>query len=168
MCLLHFNISNAEVFYAQDEALKLAFPEATENKLLTFVLDQNQVTEIESEAKAKIDSKIISFYQALKDQQTLGYLAIDTHQVRTHNQSVMVVLSTNGEVLKTVILAFHEPSEYIASERWLKQFQGKNQVQELTTNGKIAGIVGSTLTTQATANCVRRVLVEFKKLILKN
>ena len=85
--------------------------------------------------------------------------------VRTLPETFMVLLSPTGEVRMTVILAFHEPPDYLPSERWLEQFRGEKLSPELWVGREIAGIVGSTLSAQAMTQGVRKVLALFDILV---
>ena len=157
--------SFAKVFYAKDEALKLAFPNADQVETRTFIMKDSEVQKAEQLARTRIASKLFTFYVGKKAGTIVGYAAIDTHTVRTLPETFMVVLSPEGRVKTTLILAFHEPPEYLASERWLKQFQGKELSSELGVGRGIAGIAGSTLTSHAMAQGIRKVLALFQILI---
>lgn len=159
----------AEVFYSQEEALKLAFPHADSVDRKSFVLTGEEVDRIERRSETKVRSKLGAFFIGRTAGKITGFAAIETDTVRTQTQTYMVVLSPEGVVQKTVILAFHEPREYIASDRWLKQFEDRSDPQSLKLGDNIAGVAGSTLTSQSITAGIRRVLAtfqlkEFKKL----
>lgn len=163
--LIHPGTLQAEVFYAKDEALHLAYPEADHFEMQTLIINSEQSAKIEELAKVKLDSKIFTFHKAFHGKVLLGYVAIDSHIVRTHPETFMLVLSPEGMLEKVVILAFHEPPEYMASERWLNQFAKKNLADRLYPSGDIQGIAGSTLTSQAMSAGVRKILAIYQVLI---
>jgi len=158
-------IGEAKVFYAKDEALKIAFPDVDRVEMRTFILKDSEVQKAEQLARTRIESKLFTFYVGKKAGAVVGYAAIDTHTVRTLPETFMVVLSPEGRIQTTLVLAFHEPPEYLASERWLKQFQDKELSSELGVGRDIAGIAGSTLTSHAIAQGVRKILALFQILI---
>jgi len=158
-------LSEAKIFYAKDEALKIAFPDADQVEMKTFILKDVELQKAEKLARTRIESKLFTFYVGRKAGTITGYAAIDTHTVRTFPETFMVVLSPEGGVKTTLILAFHEPPEYLASERWLEQFQNKELSSELGVGRDIAGIAGSTLTSHAIAQGIRKVLALFQILI---
>lgn len=155
----------AKVFYAKDEALKLAFPDGDQVEMRTFIMKDSEHQRAQNMARTLIDSKLFTFYVGKKSGVILGYAAIDTHRVRTLPGTFMVVLSPEGEIRTTVVLAFHEPTEYLPSQRWLEQFREKRLSPDLWVGRDIAGIAGSTLTTQAVTQGVRKVLALFEILI---
>ncbi len=157
----------AKVFYAKDEAIKAAFPEAdvVENK--TFFLTDDQKKQVETLARMPLDSKLVTLYIGKQGQKLLGYAMIDIHTVRTLPEAVMVVLSPEGRVASTLILAFYEPPDYLPNERWLKQFDNAGLTPDLRVGGRIAGITGATLTARAMTASVRKVLAFYQVLIAK-
>ena len=157
----------AEVFYAKDEALKLAFPDADKIEEQTYVLSNSQRETVEALAKTKIESNLFTFYKGFKNDQLIGYSAIDSHMVRSMYETFMVVMTPEGTQKKVVILAFNEPLEYIASERWLSQFNDKKLSDDLWPGRGVHGIVGSTLTANAMTAGVRKILAMHTVLIAK-
>lgn len=155
----------AKVFYAKDEALKLAFPSADKIEIRTFILKDSEVQRAQQMARTRIDSKLFTFYVGKKKGSIIGYAAIDTHIVRTLPETFMVVFSPEGQVRAVLVLAFHEPQEYLPSERWLEQFRDKKLSTDLWVGRDIAGIAGSTLSTHAITQGVRKVLAFFEILI---
>lgn len=157
--------SYGKIFYAKDEALKLAFPEADSVETRTFFLKDAELHRAQQMARTRIDSKLFTFYVGSKNGQILGYAAIDSHIVRSLPETILVVLSPEGQVRSTVVLAFHEPPEHMPSDKWLSQFRQKRLDRELWPGRDIAGILGSTLTVQAISQGVRKVLALFEILI---
>jgi hypothetical protein len=90
--------AQGKVFFSQNEALELAFPDAEEVTSNTFILDEDQVARIESLAKCELDSKLVKIYTGIREGKVLGYALIDVHNVRTLPEAFMVVLSPTGQV----------------------------------------------------------------------
>lgn len=155
----------AKVFYAKEEAIQVAFPDATSVEKKTFILTDAEVKRVEALARAKLDSKLVTFYIGKKDQRVIGYAVIDVHIVRTLPEAFMVVLSPEGRVVSTLILAFYEPLEYLPQDRWLKQFEQKTLGDGLIPGRDIAGLTGATLTARAVAQGVSKILALYQVLI---
>jgi hypothetical protein len=164
-CILLGPTAFAKVFYAKDEALNLAFPQADRIEMQTFILTEVQLRKAEQMARSRIESRLFTFYVGKKEGAVLGYAAIDSHIVRTLPETFMVVLTPAGQVRTTVVLAFHEPLEYAPAERWLGQFRDQKLSPDLWVGQEIAGIAGSTLTAHAITKGVRKVLALFQILI---
>lgn len=155
----------AKVFYGKQEALRVAFPEADAVEKKTFFLTDEQVKAVERLARSHLDSRLATFYIGKKGGRIVGYAMIDIHTVRTLPEALMVVLSSTGEVVSTLVLAFYEPPEYRPSDRWLDQFDGKTLTPDLWMGRDIAAITGATLTVNAATLAVRRILALLQVLI---
>lgn len=155
----------AKVFYAVDEALRAAFPEAqTIEKEMLFLTDE-QARQVEGLARAKLESKMIAVHVGKNGPKVLGYCMIDIHVVRTQPEAIMVVLTPDGIVQSTLILAFHEPLDYLPPARWLRQFNKKTLVPDLALNQGIAAITGATLSAYGVTDSVRRALAVYQVMI---
>jgi hypothetical protein len=157
----------ATVFYAKDEALRAAFPEADTIDTRTFFLTDDQRKRIEALARARLDSRLVTVHVGKRGPRTLGYAVIDVHTVRTLPEALLVVLSPEGQVVSTLILAFYEPLEYLPDARWLKQFDKKGLTPDLRVGGGIAGITGATLTARGVTEAVRKALALYQVLLAK-
>jgi hypothetical protein len=155
----------ATVFYARDEALKLAFPDADRVEAKDFFLTAAQRAAIEAQAKSPLDSDLLTVYVGWRGDRPSGYAIFDTHVVRTLPETFLVVLAPDGAITSTHLLAFYEPPEYAPPERWLAQFRGAALNDELRVGRGIAGITGSTLTSEAVTGGIRRALAIYAVLL---
>lgn len=158
LCLASAAPAGAKVFYSQQEALELAFPDAERVEKRSQLLDDAQVREIEQLARAELPSRLVTLYTAYRGDAVLGYAVIEIHTVRTQPEAFLVVISPGGEVRSIRVLAFYEPQEYLPPERWFRQFEGRGLDERLRLEGEIHGIAGSTLSSRAVTAGVRRAL----------
>ncbi|MFN8640277.1 MAG: FMN-binding protein [Candidatus Binatia bacterium] len=157
-CALLTDAARAKVFYAKDEALRLAFPDAETVEARDVFLTAEQRAAIEARAKSKLDSDLLTIYVGRRDGAVQGYAVLDTHTVRTLPETFLIVLSPQGAVSATHLLAFYEPLEYSPPARWLGQFDHATLTDELRIGRGIVAITGSTLTSEAVTASVRRAL----------
>jgi hypothetical protein len=154
-----------KVFYSQQEAIELAFPDADRVESRTFVLDEEQAGRVESMARSPLDSRLVRVYTGFRGGQLIGYAMIDVHNVRTLPEAFLVVLSPQGSVRSLRLLAFHEPLEYMPAEGWYGQFGEKSLESPLRLGRDVHGIVGATLSARATTTGVRRALALYEVLL---
>lgn len=157
--------AGAKVFYAQNEALSAAFPEADAVDRQTFVLTDDQAKQIEKLARARLDSRMVTVHVGKQQGKVLGYAVIDIHVVRTQPEAVMVVLSPDGHVESALILAFHEPLDYLPSGRWMRQFAQRTLTTDLAVGQGIAAITGATLSANGVTESTRRALAVYQVLL---
>jgi hypothetical protein len=154
----------SKIFYSKNEAMELAFGKDAQIEVLSLFPDKTEITKIESDAKVKLESGMFSFYVGKKQGKIVGYAAIESETVRTKPETLMVVLSPEGQIQKVTLLAFHEPPEYQAPDRWFELFNNK-PLEELDFNKGIQGISGATLSTRSALNSVRKVMAIYQTMI---
>ena len=157
--------AQAKVFYSRAEALELAFPDAERVESRTYVLRDDQVEQIQALSKSELGTKLVKIYIGLRGDEVVGYAVIDIHRVRTQPEAFMVVLDPGGSVRSLRVLAFHEPLEFLPTDRWYGQFDDKTLEQPLKVGGDVHAVVGATLSAHATTRGVRRALAMYTVLI---
>lgn len=156
----------ATVFYSKEEAFELAFGVgATVENHPVFLTDEQQKA-VETAAKVKVDSQFFTFFEGHRNGQLLGYAAIEAHTVRTQPETLLVVLSPEGALVKAEILAFHEPPEYKPSAAWFETLIGKPRDQLRPGEG-VDGITGATLSVRATLDSIRKVQALHQLVLMK-
>jgi Na+-translocating ferredoxin:NAD+ oxidoreductase RnfG subunit len=156
--------SFATIFYSKNEALELAFGKSAQVEQLSLFPDEQQIAKIEELAKVKLDSGLFTFYVGKDQGKVLGYAAIETGTVRTKPETLMIVLTADGELRNVTTLAFHEPPEYQPPERWFEQLY-KRPLAEMDFNKGVDGISGATLSTRAAVSSVRKVMAIYQILV---
>lgn len=163
--LLPAEVASAKVFASQQQALAEAFPDASRIDRRTVLLRKRDVAKITAITHEEVQAKVIVLYTAYKDDEIFGYAHIDVHNVRTKPEALMIVLTPAGTVRSVRILAFHEPLDYLPTDRWYAQFAGKSQQDGLRVGRDIHGVVGATLSARAAADGVRRMLAYWEVLL---
>lgn len=156
--------SYATVFYSKNEALELAFGKEAKIEQLSLFPDEAQMAKIQELAKAKLESGLFTFYVGKDQDKILGYAAIETGTVRTKPETLMIVLTPDGELRNVTTLAFHEPPEYQPPERWYEQLY-KRQLADMDFNKGVDGISGATLSTRAAVSSVRKVMALYQVMV---
>lgn len=151
----------AVVYYSKEEALQLAFGADAAIAAQPLFLSEAQTAQIEQLAQAKLDSQLYTFYVGQRAGQVLGYAAIETHTVRSHPETLLIVLSPSGDLEKIEVLAFHEPPEYQPPQRWYAQLL-KKPLESLRLGNGIDAIAGATLSTQSAVASVRKVMAVYR------
>lgn len=158
---LAFSIAVTAVAAAQgisrDEALAAVYPGARIRAEQLFLTDA-QMKQAATAARSEVASPLVARYVALRDGALVGRAYVDTHTVRTKKESLLISLDAEGRVIRVDVTAFLEPTEYRASEPWLRQYRGRPLDEDLGIDRAIRPIAGATLTARATNAAVRRVM----------
>ncbi|RMG88463.1 MAG: FMN-binding protein, partial [Candidatus Dadabacteria bacterium] len=73
----------AGTYHTKEETLRLAFPGADRLVTRTLYLTEAQAREVEALSGARLEGRVYTFYVGLKDEEPLGYAAIEAATVRT-------------------------------------------------------------------------------------
>lgn len=150
--------ARATVLITVEEALALAFPDATTERQTLFLSDEQRDT-VAGQSGAEMSSALATRYAARNaDGVVIGWAYLDTHRVRTLPETLVVVLDADGAVRRVEVVIFREPFEYMPREGWYEQFGGQELDEDLALKRDIRPVTGATLTTRATTEAVRRVL----------
>jgi len=150
----------AQVYLTKDEALSLYLGKEHHRKTI-FLTDQ-QVREIQKTSKAKVESKIVTYYRGDK-----GYALFETRTVRTMPATFIVVVSTDGTIQAVEMLAFYEPEDYLPPKRWLSTFSKKSLSDDLWLKRGIYNVSGATMSAHAITESVRKFLAIYDIAIRK-
>ena len=156
----------ATIYYSKSEAMELAFGAGATIESLSLFPDEFQVTKIEQEAKIKLESGLFTFYVGKNKDKIVGYGAIETSTVRTKPETLMIVLTPEGELRNVYTLAFHEPSEYEPPQVWYEKLYNK-PLANMDFNKGVDGISGATLSTRAALASIRKVMMIYQ-IMIKN
>ena len=150
--------ARAEVYHSRESALQLAFPAADSVTTTTLMLSEDEVAEVAARAGAVLESRLVRVYEAWAGGEVTHRGIIDTHKVRSLPETLMVVADTDHRVEAVHLLAFHEPVQYRATDKWFSQFEDRQLDPELAVRRGIVGMAGATMTSNAVAAAVRRAL----------
>ncbi|MBY0401535.1 FMN-binding protein [Myxococcota bacterium] len=159
-------VAEAKIFASQKQALAEAFPDATRIERKTFILKREQAARVAELLGAEAEAKIVVFHVAYQDERVIGFGEIAVHKVRTQPEAMLIVLNPDGRVRSVRIIAFHEPLDYMPTDRWYAQFVGKKKGDGLGLGREIHGVVGATLSAQAATDAVRRILAYWEVLLV--
>ena len=145
------------------EALALAFPGAQLVRR-EHILSESQAEKVKAASQSELPGRWIVAYEARHEGRLVGVGFFDTHRVRTLNETLLVAVSAEGRILRVETVAFREPSEYLAKEAWIRQFDGMGLDPTLTLNGTIHPLSGASLTARAMTDAARRCLALYQVL----
>ena len=164
---LSIHSSHAQVFKTQKKALQEAFPNSDSIERKTLFLTDEQVNQIQRLAKAKLESKIVTFYVGETADSITGYAFFETNIVRTKPETFMVVSDKKARVKYVEVLAFYEPLDYLPTSNWFALFADKILSDKLWPKRDIHNITGATLSVQAITQGVRKMLAIYEVAIAK-
>lgn len=142
---------------SRQEALNAVFAGAAVRGDRVY-LTAEQAERVAELAGEDVRTRIYARYVARRDGVVVGRAYVDTHVVRTKRESLLVSVHPDGRLRRIDVTAFLEPPEYVAPERWMRQYHGRPLGDDLALHRAIRPIAGGTLTTHAVNSAVRRIL----------
>ena len=97
----------------------------------------------------------------------ISYALLDHVLGKVKPITFVVILNTQGEIIKSKVIVYRE--EYggaIRSEKWNRQFIGKNNRDEFRINQNISGISGATISVNSFSKGIQKLLYLFPELNL--
>lgn len=158
--------ARSQVFMDKEEALKTAFPDATRVDHKTVFFTDEERDNLRKLAKATWGERLYTYYMGYQGDTLMGFAVIDTHVVRTKTETVLVVMSPDGKIEKIQLLAFYEPTEYMAHPGWIQKLVGKTIADPIQLRRDVDTITGATISSDAITTMTRKVLA-FHELFLK-
>jgi len=128
----------------------------------SLILTKEDVKTIQSNARSKVDSKIVRYYKITKDNTTIGNAILLKKRIRTKTAAILYIVDSNNTMLGLEIINFKEPLEYKPSSGWQEVFVGKTSEDKLTPGDDVPTISGATLSARAITNSARLALAIVK------
>jgi hypothetical protein len=153
--------ARAKSYQTQQQALTAAFSSAPVERKTLF-LTKEQADAIEKSSRAKVSSRVVSYYVSRGGGAVAGVAFFDRQIVRDMPVTFMVAVKPNGEIDRVEILSFDEPEDYLPPLRWLQLYRAKRLGDDLAIGRGIPHITGASLTSQAMNDGVRRALATFE------
>lgn len=148
--LLFFSFSTlqAQMLISPIDAMKEAYDLNATITKKNILLSNTKYTNIQKNAKTKLDTKIYRIFTAKKDDKILGYGVLVSRKVRSKNGVVLYFIKNNN-LLGIEVIAFNEAPEYLTTDRWNSQFEDINTSKMLRLNRDIPSISGATMSARS-------------------
>ena len=170
-----------ETLFLPTMALIIMFfglPKNIQNKVDKEIMEVYEVTNFDFSAKI-IDSEVAktlpssfgkdNFFEIKVDRKLLGYAYVSKAPSKTDEFDYLVLLDKNLTVLKAKVLIYREDyGGEIGSKRWLKQFIGKTQNDQLKYQEDIVAISGATISVRSITSAMDNLMQSLKILHNKN
>jgi len=155
LMLLTFSVVFAKENISIDELLKANYSEEISIEKKSLILTKEQSKSIQKAARAKVDSKIVRYYEVKKEDKIMGHSILLKQKIRTKNAAILYMVDENKTMIGVEIISFKEPSEYKPNDDWRKIFVGKTSEDILIAGKDIPTISGATLSARAISDAAR-------------
>jgi hypothetical protein len=161
-------MSMAEVFLTEEEAVKLMFPksERVKKELLRVPTDKKMA--IEERIGWKFPETAFEVYIGETGTQVDGYALVQNTIGKHKPMTYMVGVDAHGRVSNVELLVFREArGSEVRTKRFNEQYEGKTVLDPVRINKDIINISGATMSVRSMSAGVKRVLVLIDEFYLK-
>jgi hypothetical protein len=161
-------MSHAEVFLTEEEALKLMFPQSERIRKDVLMLSQEKKLQIEERIGWKFPEESFEVYIGETGTQINGYALIQNTIGKHKPMTYMVGVDSTGHVSNVELLVFREArGSEVRTKRFNVQYEGKTVLDPVRINKDIINISGATMSVRSISAGVKRVLVLVDEFYLK-
>jgi len=158
----------AEVFLTEEEALKLMFPKSERIRKDILRLNQDQKSLVESRIGWKFPEEAFEVYVGETGATVDGYAMVQNTIGKHKPMTYMVGVDRKGHVLNVELLVFRESrGSEVRTKRFNVQYEGKSVLDPVRINRDIINISGATMSVRSMTAGVKRVLVLVDEFYLK-
>jgi Na+-translocating ferredoxin:NAD+ oxidoreductase RnfG subunit len=161
-------MSMAEVYLSEEEALKLMFPKSTRIKKELLRVPTDKKMTIEERIGWKFPEDSFDVYIGETGSQIDGYALIQNTIGKHKPMTYMVGVDHTGHVLNVELLVFREArGSEVRTKRFNVQYEGKTALDPVRINKDIINISGATMSVRSMTAGIKRVLVLVDEFYLK-
>jgi hypothetical protein len=161
-------LSMAEVFLTEEDAVKLMFPKSERIKKYLLRVPADKKLVIEERIGWKFPEDAFDVYIGETGTQVDGY-ALVQHTIGKHKpMTYMVGVDAQGRVSNVELLVFREArGSEVRTKRFNVQYEGKTASDPVRINKDIINISGATMSVRSMSAGIKRVLVLVDEFYLK-
>ena len=161
-------MSMAEIYLTEEEALKLMFPKSTRIKKELLRVPTDKKMTIEERIGWKFPEDSFDVYIGETGSQIDGYALIQNTIGKHKPMTYMVGVDRTGHVVNVELLVFREArGSEVRTKRFNVQYEGKTALDPVRINKDIINISGATMSVRSMTAGIKRVLVLVDEFYLK-
>ncbi len=161
-------LGHLEVYFTEEDAAKVMFPDSEEIRKETLPLTPEQKDLVQQRIGWKFPEDSFTVFIGETKGETDGYAIVQNTIGKHRPITYMVGVDAEGEVTNFEVLVYREArGNEIATKRFNFQYQGKDVRDPIRINHDIINISGATMSVRSASAGVKRVLVLVDEFYLK-
>ena len=161
-------MSMAEVYLSEEEAVKLMFPKSERIKKELLKVPMDKKVTIEERIGWKFPEEAFEVYIGETGTQTDGYAFVQNTIGKHKPMTYMVGVDARGRVSNVELLVFRESrGSEVRTKRFNVQYEGKTASDPVRLNKDIINISGATMSVRSMTAGIKRALVLVDEFYLK-
>ena len=161
-------MTHAEVFLTEEDAIKLMFPKSERIRRHMLNLNPDQKKKVEERIGWRFPEESFDMYVGETGGKVDGYALVQNTIGKHKPMTYMVGVDENGAVTNVELLVFREArGSEVRMKRFNSQYEGKTVLDPVRINKDIINISGATMSVRSISAGVKRMLVLVDEFYLK-
>ena len=161
-------LGHLEIYFTEEEAVKVMFPDSEQIRQETLTLTAEQKTFVEEVIGWEFPEYTFDVFIGETQGNIDGYALIQNTIGKHRPITYMVGVTATGECMNFEVMVYREArGNEIATKRFNYQYQGKTIGDPIRINRDIINITGATMSVRSASAGVKRVLVLVNEFYLK-
>ena len=161
-------LGHLEIYFTEDEAAKVMFPDSEKIRRETLTLTAEQKTFVEQVIGWEFPEYTFDVFIGETRGKVDGYAVVQNTIGKHRPITYMVGVTATGECMNFEVLVYREArGNEIATKRFNYQYHGKTIGDPIRINRDIINITGATMSVRSASAGVKRVLVLVNEFYLK-
>lgn len=157
-----------QVYLTQEQALKVALPDAEKVTARPVTPSAEERKQIERRLGRRLDETTYVFHEGSRGGKTVGYALVVDEVGKYYPITFVVGLAPDGEVREVAVMVYRERrGDAVRRGRFLNQFEGKTSADPLMVNRDITHLTGATVSSWSIAAGVKKALVLFETMVAR-
>jgi hypothetical protein len=166
--LTEAELSHAEIFMSEEEAMKIMLPESKRVRKEVIRLTEEKKDLIEERIGWKFPEQAFEVYIGETGDKIDGYAMVHNTIGKHKHMTYMVGVDSTGVCSDVELLVFREArGSEVGRKRFNVQYEGKTVLDPIRINKDIINITGATMSVRSISAGVKRVLVLIDEFYLK-
>lgn len=145
----------------QSQALEDAFAGFSVERRTSY-LTKEQIEQVSALSGCRHESAVVSYYLARSTAGLVGAAFFESHRLRDGTETIMAVLAPDGRLMRSEILSFHEPADYLPPKGWRASLLGRTLSELERVKGPSGGRARVALSAKSFLEGVRRLMAVYE------
>ena len=130
----------------------------------TLKLNKKNKQSIQNQVKQAFYKEELYYWNISQNDTTIAYAFLDNVKGKSMPITFMVILNKDGSIINTNVIKYREPyGGEVGNNRWLEQFNEKNEKSNYDVGKTIDGITGATISVNSLSKGIKKIVLLYNQ-----
>ena len=131
----------------------------------TLKLNKKNNQSIQNQAQQIFYKDELYYWKISQNDTTIAYAFLDNVKGKSMPITFMVILSEDGTIINANVIKYREPyGGEVGNNRWLEQFNEKNEKSNYDVGKTIDGITGATISVNSLSKGIKKIVLLYNQM----